>query len=244
MNPPPRRVLLTRTPEGCAEWAAEIEARGDEPVVFPCIRCRDLETPELRARLARELPHVDWIVFTSRRGVAACHRLCRGQLPDGIPARVAAVGPATADEARVRLGRVDLVGTGGTAAALAGELTPHLAAGARVLIAVAQTAGRDLEAALGRSGCACLRLELYRTDPLPPRPRRLPVSALGARNVFLASPSAVTGFRNQVRLDAAIDIFTIGPSTTRAAQAGGLRIAGEATRPGLRGLLEALHCAN
>jgi len=66
---------------------------------------------------------------------------------------------------------------------------------------------------------------------------------LGADDVLLASPSAVAGFVNQVRLDRTPGIFTIGPSTTEAARAAGLDVTGEASRPGLRGLLEAMRCA-
>ncbi len=244
MKPRPDRIVLTRTRQGCTEWASELEALGAVPVILPCIRCRDLATPELRARLAREWPHLRWVAFTSRRGVAAFDRLGPESRAARIPVQVAAVGPATAAEARMRLGRVDLVGTGGTADALAAELVPRLEPGARVLIAVAETAGRALESALDRSGHPYLRMELYRTAPVALRPCRLAASALGARIVFLASPSAVTGFCNQVRLDAALAIFTIGPSTTRAARAAGLQVAGEAARPGLPGLLEALQCAN
>ena len=238
------RILLTRTREDCAEWAAEIESLGAVPVVFPCIRCEDFTTSVLRAQLAREVPRVQWVAFTSKRGVAALASLCP---PHSLPLgriNVAAVGPVTAAEARARLGRIDLVGTGGTAAALAAELVPRLAPDDRVLIAVAENAGRVLEDAVEASGHACMRTELYRTSPLPRLHHRLAASELGARNVFLASPSAVTGFCNQVRLDTTLDIFTIGPSTTRAARAAGLDVTGEAPQPGLPGLMEALHCAN
>ena len=84
---------------------------------------------------------------------------------------------------------------------------------------------------------------MYRTLPVPERDRKRPASALGADDVLLASPSAVAGFVNQVRLDNAPGIFTIGPSTTEAARAAGLDVTGEASRPGLRGLLEAMRCA-
>ncbi len=245
MKPTPRhRVLLTRTREDCADWAAEIERRGAVPVVFPCIRCHDIATPELRERLAREVARAQWIAFTSGRGVAAFARLYPGTAPLAPSVRVVTVGPATGREARSRLGRADLIGTGGSAAAMAAELVPHLEPDDRVLIAVAQNAGRTLEAALDAAQRAYVRVELYRTAPLPARPERVAASALGARSVFLASPSAVTGFCNQVRLDVALDIFTIGPATTRAARAAGLDVSGEATRPGLPGLMEALHCAN
>ena len=245
MNGPPRqRILLTRTREDCAEWAAEIDKLGAVPVVFPCIRCEDITTPVLREQLAREVPRAKWMAFTSKRGVASFTHLCP---PRSLPLgriHVAAVGPATGEEARVRLGRVDLVGTGGTAAALAAELVPRLEPHDRVLVAVAENAGRALEDAFEVSGHAYMRVELYRTSPIPRLDHRLAASKLGARNVFLASPSAVAGFCNQVRLDTALDIFTIGPSTTRAAQAAGLDVTREAPQPGLPGLMEALHCAN
>ena len=274
-----RRVLLTREEEDCAAWAAEIEGLGAVPVIFPCIECRDIDTPELRARLARELSRARWVAFTSRRGVAAFARLRRGTgrdterdperdpgripgrrpgpipgpgtgpgaLPDGL--RVAAVGPATARAATAAFGRVDLAGAAGeaggagTAASLADALAPRLGPGDRVLAVVAENAGRAFEEIIRSAGRACLRLDVYRTRPAPERPCKRAASVLGADTVLLASPSAVTGFVNRVRLDTAPGIFTIGPSTTEAACAAGLEVTGEAPRPGLGGLLEAMRCA-
>lgn len=268
-----RRVLLTREEEDCAAWAAEIEGFGAVPVIFPCIECRGVDTPGLRARLAAELPRARWVAFTSRRGVAAFAKLRRGveeaprpdsgpdtppaALPDGLPNRlpgalpgglgVAAVGPATARAAADTFGRVDLAGAAGsadgdagTAASLAAALAPRLGPRDRVLLAVAENAGRAFEETIRSAGRACVRLEVYRTLPAPERPGKRTASTLGADTVLLASPSAVTGFVNQVRLDVAPGIFTIGPSTTEAARAAGLEVTGEAHRPGLRGLLEAM----
>ena len=249
-----RRILLTRDEEDCAAWAAEIEGLGAVPVVFPCIECHDIDTPELRARLVAELPRARWLAFTSRRGVASFARLRGGPgsgpasgsapraLPDGV--RVAAVGPATARSAADALGRVDLAGgPSGTARSLAEALVPLLGAADRVLIAVAENAGRALEEALRSAGSACTRLDVYRTVPSPPRARKAASSSLGADNVFFASPTAVAGFVNRVRLDSAPGVYTIGPSTAAAARAAGLEVTGEAARPGLDGLLEAMRCA-
>ena len=246
-----RRILLTRDEEDCAAWAEEIAGLGAVPVIFPCIECRDLDTPGLRVRLAAELPRVRWLAFTSRRGVASFARLrgdrARGAatpaaLPDGI--RVAAVGPATARAAAAALGRVDLAGgAGGTAGSLGEALAPRLGPGDRVLIAVAENAGRALEESIRSAGHACTRLDVYRTVPVPERDGKRAASGLGVDDVLLASPSAVAGFVNRVRLDSAPGIFTIGPSTTEAARAAGLVVTGEASRPCLRGLLEAMRCA-
>ena len=257
-----RRILLTRDEEDSAAWAAEIEYLGAVPVVFPCIVCRDIDTPELKARLAAELPRARWLAFTSRRGAASFARLrggrARGAAPGGAPSaapgaappdalpdgvRVAAVGPATARAAAAALGRVDLAGgPSGTARSLAEALVPRLGIGDRVLLAVAENAGPAFEETIRASGRACHRLDVYRTLPVPERTPKRAVSTLGADDVLLASPSAVAGFVNQVRLDRAPGIFTIGPSTTEAARAAGLDVTAEAPRPGLRGLLEAMRC--
>ena len=241
MSEPGRRILLTRAEEDCSAWAAELESLGAAAVVFPCIECEDVDTPELRIRLAAELPRARWLAFTSQRGVAAFAKLRGDPLPPAL--RVAAVGPATAEAARAAFGRADLVSPGGTAASLAGALGTALGTGDRVLAAVAENAGVALEHTLRCAGHTCTRLDVYRTRPAPERPPRRPVSSLGADAVFLASPSAVTGFVNRVWLDTAPEVFTIGPSTTEAARAAGLEVTGEAPRPGLQGLLEAMRCA-
>jgi uroporphyrinogen-III synthase len=66
------------------------------------------------------------------------------------------------------------------------------------------------------------------------------MSTLGADNVLLASPSAVTGFVNQVDIDIPINVFSIGPSTSAAARAQGLAVTAEASLPSLTGILEAM----
>jgi uroporphyrinogen-III synthase len=237
---PNRRVLLTRSEEDCGEWAARFTQLGAEPVALPCIRAEVISTPELKEQLKALLPDTDWLVFTSRRGVEAFAALAAGaSSPD---CRVAVVGAATAGAARAELGRVDLVGAGGTAAALAatlidvGDLQRH----PRMLLAIAENAGDALERSLEAGGAQCTRLDVYRTVPTPAIEPRRALSSLGVDNVVLASPSAVTGFVHQVEVDAPVCIYTIGPSTTAAAVRAGLVVAAEAREPSLEGILEAM----
>jgi len=235
-----RRVLLTRSDEDCAEWAARFAHHGAEAIALPCIRCEPISTPALRTELAVELPRADWLAFTSRRGVEALAALAP-PVPSTL-CRIAVVGAATAEAARAELGRVDLVGAGGTAAALAetlidrGDLKRH----SRVLLAVAENAGDTLERALAAAGAQCTRLDVYRTVPAPPANPRRPLSTLRVDNVVLASPSAVTGFVHQVDLDVPANVYTIGPSTTAAARQAGLAVTAEAREPSLEGILEAM----
>jgi uroporphyrinogen-III synthase len=266
------RVLITRSEDDCAEWAEELERRGARPVLLPCIRSELIDTPELRAALQLALADADWLVLTSRRGVEACARLLspheaapRGAAPTGPRAtertamvalpprtRVATVGAATADAARDRLGRADLVG-GGNAAALGATLRgdSRFARGARVVLALAANASDALERGLEAGSARCTRFDVYRTIPAPPAAsyRTIPappaaskraLSSLGAERVVLASPSAASGFVHQVDLDVPVAIYTIGPSTTAAARALGLAVTAEAREPSLDGILEAM----
>ena len=109
-----------------------------------------------------------------------------------------------------------------------------------VVLALAENAGDTLERALAAAGVACRRFDLYRTVPAPPREPKLRLEDLGVDAVFLASPSAVTGFANQVDVDASATLVAIGPSTAAAIRALGLEVAGEARTPSLAGLLEAM----
>lgn len=231
-------VLLTRSAEDNEVWAARLAAAGAHPISFPCIRTEAIDTRELRAALAEAVTDADWLVFTSRRGVEAFATLHAAALPENV--RVAVVGTATAAAAKEKVGRADLVSEAGTAASLARALAERVAPGTHVVIAVAENAGPTLPEALQAAGATCPRFNVYRTIPVPALETKRALSALAADNVLLASPSAVTGFVNQVDMDISADIFTIGPSTTAAAQAAGLTVEAQAEYPSLEGLMEAM----
>jgi len=254
-------VLITRDAEDSAAWAAQLSAAGAVPMILPCIQCEAIMNESVRAQLAAALPKADWLVFTSRRGVEAFARLAaeplgrNGSGPSRavaahdalLPAQltIAAVGPATADAALTVLGRVDLIAEAGTAESLAQallftfeetleEATPE------ILVAVAENAGTVVEDILAPAGADCTRINVNRTIPVGACSPKRTLSALGTDKILLASPSAVTGFINQVEFDTAAEIFTIGPSTSKAARAANLTVTAEATNPSLEGLMEAM----
>ena len=236
-------VLITRSAEDCAQWARELEVADATAVILPCIRSEPIDAEDVRERIAVELPRTDWLVFTSKRGVAAFAALHGATLPSRV--KIAAVGAATADAAVIAFGRADLVSELGTAASLAQALEARVAnKGARLLIAVAENAGPTIEDALGPTGAICTRLDVYRTVPVREISPKHALSSLGADTIFLASPSAVTGLTNQVELDKPAAVFTIGPATYEAAEAAGLTVTGQARQPSLEGLMEAMRCAN
>ena len=235
-----RRVLITRSAEDTAEWAAELARRGADAVSYPCITTELIDTPALRHSLEAAAADANWLVFTSRRGVEAFVAL--NAKPPAGATRVAAVGSATAQAALARLGRIDHIGQV-TAALLGDSLAalPDFKRGSRCVLAVAANASAELEHRLGEAGAACTRFDVYRTIPAPERMPKQPLSALRVDAVLFASPSAVQGFTNHFDLDTDVNVFTIGSSTTAAARSHGIAVTAESRTPSFEGLLEAMN---
>jgi uroporphyrinogen-III synthase len=156
----------------------------------------------------------DWVVLTSAVGARELRRRMRGRTP-----RVAAIGPATAEA----FGGADVIAGESTQEGLLAAL-PQPAG--RVLFAGAEGARRLLPDALGADVVV-----LYRTVELTPS--SFPECDL----VVLASPSSARAY---AALGAGAPAASIGPETTRAAVAAGVRVAAEATTSDLDGLLDAV----
>ena len=237
-----RQILITRAEEDCESWADQLRLLGAVPIIFPCIKCEPIISKTILGKLEQEVPCAHWLVFTSRRGVDAFAALYERPLPEKL--KIAVVGPTTAQAAGEKLGRVDFISEESTAISLGRELGKKIKSPCRLIMALAENAGKKLEGELNAVGKECVRLDLYRTIPKKSQRHRRKISSLGADSIFLASPSAGTGFTNQVELDATPNVFTIGPSTTASVLAAGLAVAGEAKQSNLQGLLEAFSCAN
>jgi uroporphyrinogen-III synthase len=164
-----------------------------------------------------ELDGYDWVLVTSATGAQELRRRGRGR-----PKRFAAIGPATAEA----LGDADLVPRVSTQEGLLAEL-PRPAG--RVLFAGAEAARRLLVDELGADF-----VPLYRTRLLAPD---LPDADL----VVLASPSASRAY---AALGGGAPAVSIGPETTRAAEAAGLEVISEAATPDLDGVADAVNAAS
>jgi uroporphyrinogen-III synthase len=160
------------------------------------------------------LDRYDWLVLTSATGARELKTRAEGRA-----GKVAAIGRATAEA----WGGVDLVPEAATQEGLLDEL-PRPAG--RVLFAGAEGARRLLVDELGADFVA-----LYRTVPAP-----APGPVAGDLAV-LASPSAA---RALAGITHGIPVVTIGPETTAAATAAGLRVAAEARTPDTPGLVSAV----
>jgi uroporphyrinogen III methyltransferase / synthase len=209
------KVVLTGTERLSAPLAADLRALGLEVETCPLVAVEPLAGPPLR------VDGYDWLLVTSRNGVDALFARLEGGLP-----RVAAVGRGTAESLRERGVEPALVAAVSTQEGLAAEL-PRPAG--RVLFAGAEDARDILVTELGADFVA-----LYRTVEL--QPERFPEADLAV----VASASAA---RSLAGTGASPRCVSIGPVTTAAARARGLRVVAEAATHDREGLVEAVKLA-
>lgn len=157
----------------------------------------------------------DWVVVTSANGARQLAERMRGR-----PERTAAIGSATA-----------------AALPFEPDLVPRVSTQEGLLAELPRPAGRVLFA--GAEGARRLVVDelradfvpLYRTEEL--RPDGFPDGDL----VVLASASAARAY---AALGRSVPVVSIGPETTAEAERAGLRIAAEARRHDLDGLVGAV----
>ncbi len=239
-----KRVVLTRAREQSDESAALLRARGAIPVALPVIA---LHPPRDPAAVERALDALDahaWVAFTSINGVAwtwtALGRMGRDA---SVFARikVAAIGPGTA-------GALEQKGEG-LAAALASEMKP----GDSILLLRAQVARDVLPAALREAGHTVEDVAVYETRAAsgPDAAGVLDELGRGAIDaVTFTSPSTVDhfvtlagGVQAARALLARTCVASIGPVTSAALAAHGLRVDAVAAEHGFPGLLDAIESA-
>jgi uroporphyrinogen III methyltransferase/synthase len=206
------RVIVTRPAAQAAPLAEALERLGHEAVLCPVLAIEPLGDGAI------DTTGYDWVVITSVNGAAEFARRRTGALP-----RVAAIGPRTADALGAHGIGVDLVPSISTQEGLVADLPQPTG---RVLFAGAEGARTYLVDELGADF-----VPLYRTVPL--RPAAAPEGDL----VVLGSASAAKAFA-ELRTD--VPAVSIGPQTTQAAAAAGLRVVAEAGSHGFDGLLAAV----
>jgi uroporphyrinogen-III synthase len=208
----PLRAIVTRPREQAGPLADRLTQAGLEVVVCPLIELEPVGPPEV------DVTGYDWVVVTSPRGARELAERRGGDLP-----LVAAIGPGTAAALREHGIEPALVPAVSTQEGLVAELPDHPG---RVLFTGAEDARPYLSEALRAD-----TLVLYRTREL--RPADPPEGDL----VVLASASAARAF---AALRLGIPAVSIGPETTREAEARGIRVVAEAENHDLEGLVAAV----
>ncbi|MCL4370418.1 MAG: uroporphyrinogen-III C-methyltransferase [Chloroflexi bacterium] len=241
-----KRVLVTRSREQAGSLSALLREYGADPVEVPVLQILPPESYEpLDGAIAR-LRSYDWVVFTSANGVKALMERLETLGLDVralADARLAAIGPATAQELRNYHLKVDLVPSEYVAEEVAAALLSTGVAGSRILLPRADLARDLLAVELERARALVDDVVAYRTVPAAGDLTRLreQLSAGEIDVVTFASSSTVRYLvaglgEGAVSLLSRPLIACIGPITADTARESGLRVdvvAPEHTMPGL-----------
>lgn len=118
-----KRIAVTRPAEKAGKLSELLRAEGAEVLELPCIRTQALD------RKLPELSGYDWVAFSSPAGVEHFFETLTAQgrdIRELEDAKIAAVGPATAQALRCRGIRVDFIPEIFSAAALKERLTGNI----------------------------------------------------------------------------------------------------------------------
>jgi uroporphyrinogen III methyltransferase / synthase len=238
-----RRVVVTRTRAQASQLAQRLRDEGADPLEVPVIEvAAPADGGASLARAARALPSYAWVVVTSPNGAGRLLEAVAAAGGDArwfAPARVAAIGPATASVLADGGIRADVVPPKYVAESLL-EAIPWPDGGGRILLARAEVARDVLPDGLRERGWEVDVVDAYRTVPAPvTEAQRAAVAA--AHVVTFTSSSTVQHFVAAFGADAVPPVVAcIGPVTAATARQLGLGVDVEADVHTVDGLVDAL----
>ncbi|HZB08131.1 MAG TPA: uroporphyrinogen-III C-methyltransferase [Rubrobacter sp.] len=247
-----RRVVVTRAMAQAGELSADLEKLGAEVHEFPTI---EISPPEDFGPLDAAISDLDsfgLIVFTSVNGVEAFlkrlqhHGLDLRALPRD--AKVAAIGPATAERIEQAGLRVDVVPEEYRAEALIEALDAPPLAGERVLIPRAKVAREVLPEKLRKAGAEVVVPPAYESVPSSEGKEEVSLRLQSGEIdcVTFTASSTVENFagafgaEEAARLLSETRVVCIGPITAATARKHGVTVDAEAKEYTIPGLVEAV----
>jgi len=197
-----KTVVVTRTREQASALVALLAAAGARCLEVPTLEIGPPDDFTPLDQALSNLSRYQWIVFTSANGVAAFMQRLFGQGQDMRAlgsAKLAAIGPATAQALQNWWLTADVVPAAFKAEVLLEALSPHIASGHRILLARAQVAREVLPQGLAQLGAQVDVAPVYQALPpggIPPEAE----AALQAGRVDILTFTSSATVHNFVRL--------------------------------------------
>ena len=242
-----KRIVVTRTRKQASALSEQLRALGADILELPTIR---IEPPtDLRefAELVQDAHAYDWIVFTSANAVEAFFEMFFKLYDDAREigaARIAAIGPATAQRVRDFRLHVDLQPEEFVAESVVREFQKQGGVeNLRILLARAEKARDVLPKQLSDLGAIVDQGIAYRTVPetRDTTGARRRLLEEGADLITFTSSSTVENFLALgLPWPKGMQVASIGPITSKTARDHGLKIDIEAKRHDIGGLVEAI----
>jgi uroporphyrinogen III methyltransferase/synthase len=242
-----KRVVVTRTRKQAGALTEQLRALGADVIELPTIRIEPPTDLRAFAELVQDAHAYDWIIFTSPNGVNAFFDLFFKLYDDAREiggARIAAIGPATAQRVRDFHLKVDLQPEEFVAESLVREFRKQGdIENLRILIARAEKARDLLPRELSALGAIVDEGFAYRTVPetRDDTGARRRLLEEGADLITFTSSSTVENFLALgLPWPANMQVASIGPVTSKTARDRGLEVAVEARRHDIPGLVDAI----
>ena len=244
-----RRVLVTRALHQAGKLSEGLRALGADSVEVPVLEIRPPASSEPLDLALRLLDEYDWLILTSANAASALAGRAaelglRLEPPPSL--KVAAVGDATAAEARKAGLTVTLVPESYVAESLLKGLT-KLVAGRRVLLARAAIARDVIPEVLRHAGAVVDVVDAYRNVMPESAPEQLrDALARGIDAATFTSSSSATHLAEAARTAAIafpfakVPAVSIGPITSRTLRDLGWKPAAEAAPSDIPGLIAAV----
>jgi uroporphyrinogen III methyltransferase / synthase len=247
-----QRIVVTRTREQASQLSRQLLERGAEVLEIPTIRIVPPTKREPLVEAMAGLSAYDWLVFTSPNGVTSFFEHFFKAFPDlrDLGAvRIAAVGPATAAKVNDLHLQVAVMPEEYLATKIADALVKFESIeNLRILLLRAEVANVELPKLLEEKGAIVDDVPCYRTLPetedLNGAAEKLVEG--GADWITFTSSSTVENFHARFDLPRLLRRFSrmrtasIGPETSRALAALGLKPTVEAKEHTIDGLVSAL----
>jgi uroporphyrinogen III methyltransferase / synthase len=247
-----QRIVVTRAREQAAEFVSALHERGADVLTLPVIKIAPPTNMDALKDVFLDLGTYDWLVFTSANGVNEFFRYFFGGFED-IRAignvRIAAVGPGTAARLKELHLRVDVMPEENLGVKIAKAMNKFEdVENLKVCLLRAEDANPDLFTALNELRAIVDDIAVYKTvaetDDVTGAGARLLEE--GADWITFTSGSTVEKFHERFDLPKLVAKFpqlklaTIGPETSKALAALGLKPTVEAKPHTTEGLLKVL----
>ena len=234
-----RKIVITRSREANRDTASSLRSKGAHVISCPTIQIQFLPPSRSIKKAIRLLqqnpPGFDWILFLSGLGVQSFSRMVGRWRPFSSNIQIGAVGPKTARVLDKNRWPVHRVADVYRAAGLLRSMGPVKEK--RVLLVRGEGGSFDMAGALRKRGAFVKEIHPYKTVSAAFPSARLKAQVTkGAEAVFFTSGSTVRYFcrffnANQRRkiFNSAVAV-SVGPETTRALRANGIRSVREAAK--------------
>ena len=242
-----KRIVVTRTRKQASVLSNKLRALGAHVIELPTIRTEPPSDLREFAELVQEAHMYDWVVFTSANGVDAFFDVFFKLYDDAREiggARVAAIGPATAQRVKDFHLHVDLQPEEFVAEAVVKEFKKQESIeNLRLLLVRAEKARDVLPKELSGAGAIVDEAFAYRTVPetRDTSGARRRLAQEGADLITFTSSSTVENFLALgLPWPKGMRIASIGPVTSKTARDQGLKVDVEARRHDIDGLVQAI----